>query len=297
MRDAAGSDNEPTGMHAGVAHELYVRDARATGATLDEEGAELIEHAWGHPIDYYDEQAVLKVYYDECARVVKERTGAQHVLAFDHNIRSREKAKAKLMLNGGNQVQGPAGGTHADYSVTSAPNRVRNLAKPLGINDTLRGLYGDGPVVDEGQLDELLSERFQFINVWRNISETPVHKTPLGVLDARSCPLDDIITYEVHYADRVGENYLVSHSDAHRWLYFPRMTRDEAMLIKCWDSGGEDFCDHHDMPNLSRSTFCFHCAFEDESDPKDAPERESIEVRTIAFFSDVPPTLGDKAKF
>jgi hypothetical protein len=140
MRDAAGSDAGATGMHPGAAHQLHVRDARQTGASLDEEGAELVEHAWGHPIDYYDEEAVLKVYYDECARLVKARTGARHVLAFDHNIRCRSKAKAKVMLNGGNQVQVPAGGTHADYSVTSAPNRVRNLAKPLGINDTLRGL-------------------------------------------------------------------------------------------------------------------------------------------------------------
>jgi hypothetical protein len=150
---------------------------------------------------------------------------------------------------------------------------------------------GDGPVIDESQLDALLSGRFQFINVWRNISaEHPVQKTPLGILDARSCPLEDIITFEIHYADRVGENYLVSHSDSHRWLYWPKMTRDEAMLIKCWDSCGADFCEHHDQPNLSNSTFCFHSAFEDESDPPDAPDRESIEVRTIAFFSDVPPT-------
>ena len=44
-------------------------------------------------------------------------------------------------------------------------------------------------------------------------------------------------------------------------------------------------------PAAARSTFCFHSAFEDESDPQDAPDRESIEVRTIVFY-DAEPSLG-----
>ena len=27
----------------------------------------------------------------------------------------------------------------------------------------------------------------------------------------------------------------------HKWLYFPRMTKDEAILLKTWDSTGSDF--------------------------------------------------------
>lgn len=59
------------------------------------------------------------------------------------------------------------------------------------------------------------------------------------------------------------------------------MMRSEAMAIKVWDSassavGGED---DHIAP------FSFHSAFDEESPDKQAPDRQSIEVRTIAFFS------------
>ena len=243
-RDATGSDDNAFGMHPGTAVQLPVVDARATGATLDAEGVQLLRHSWKH-IDYYDERAVLHTYYPECCDLVQRHTGAASVVAFDHNIRCRSKSQAGVTLNGGNKVQGPATGVHADYSVTSAPNRVRNLAKPLGINDTLRGVYGDGPVLDAAEVESLLQGRYAFINVWRSIADTPVCKTPLAICDARSVPLDDIITFEIQYADRVGENYLTRHSDSHRWIYFPKMTKDEILLIKCWDSGGEDFAEHH----------------------------------------------------
>lgn len=294
-RDETGSDSEAFGLFPGTRVQLPVTDARQAGATLDEEGCELVQHAWQH-INYYDEDAVLHAYYPECCELVKRHTGAACVLAFDHNIRCRSKNKAGVRLNGGNVVQSPASGVHADYTVTSAPNRVRNLAKPLGINDTLRGVYGAGPVLDASEVEsKLLRGRYAFINVWRSITDTPLCKTPLGVCDARSVPLEDIVTFEIQYADRTGENYLVRHSDSHRWLYFPKMVRDEAMLLKCWDSGGQDFAGHDDQPSVSRSTFCFHSAFEDKSDPQSAPDRESIEVRTVVFYDATPSILGGRS--
>ena len=32
---------------------------------------------------------------------------------------------------------------------------------------------------------------------------------------------------EVHYEDRVGENYFVKYSPAHKWFYYPEMRNDE----------------------------------------------------------------------
>ena len=50
------------------------------------------------------------------------------------------------------------------------------------------------------------------------------------------------------------------------------MQADEALLLKCFDSAR----DH--------ARFTAHTAFDDETSPPDAPTRESIEVRTFAFF-------------
>ena len=61
------------------------------------------------------------------------------------------------------------------------------------------------------------------------------------------------------------------------------------MLIKCWDSYGRDFAPHHATAQIDRvatvpATFALHSGFEDPATLSDAPDRESIEVRVVAFF-------------
>ena len=108
------------------------------------------------------------------------------------------------------------------------------------------------------------------------------------MVDAASIHLDDLAVFEIRYADRVGENYFARHSPRHRWCYYPQLTRDEAVLIKCWDSYGRDFAPHHATPRSATvpATFALHSGFEDPATPSDAPDRESIEVRVVAFFED-----------
>jgi hypothetical protein len=62
-------------------------------------------------------------------------------------------------------------------------------------------------------------------------------------------------------------------SDAHRWYYYSEMRADEVLLLKCMDSPAE-----------GRARFTAHSAFDDPRAPSDARPRESIEVRTIAFY-------------
>merc|ERR1719478_1258699 len=97
-------------------------------------------------------------------------------------------------------------------------------------------------------------------------------RSPLAVCDARSVPESDRFTYELRFPDRVGENYSLSGSPRHEWYHYPRMTKDECLLFKTYDK-------KETVPR-----FCFHTAFEDPLTPKDAPHRESIEIRAIAFF-------------
>lgn len=309
-RDLQGSDGEFFGVDP-VPTPVEIRDGRGAGMTLDENGFTLVPHAWDH-IDYNDNGAIVNRYYAECEALVAKHTGATRVLAFDHNVRAkrRKQAASQLSGDGANAVQEPlvTYGVHNDYTLTSAPRRIEQLAAgQLGANDTLRARAGDGEGGNGGgaggggalqtdELDGLLRRRWCFVNVWRNIVEaSPVRSFPLALCDAASVSSDDLVVFEIRYADRVGENYFVRHDARQRWWYYPELTRDEAVLIKCWDSRGADFLgmfeaarglphDAADADSAVPATFSLHSAFEDPASPPEAPDRESIEVRLVAFF-------------
>ena len=93
---------------------------------------------------------------------------------------------------------------------------------------------------------------------------------------------------EPQYADRIGENYFAKHADGHQWYLYPGLTRDEALLIKQWDSAGKLARSNGaagDAADLDGPcTFSFHSSFEDPTTPPNASERWSIEVRCVAFY-------------
>jgi hypothetical protein len=64
-----------------------------------------------------------------------------------------------------------------------------------------------------------------------------------------------------------------------RFFYFPAMMRSEAMAIKVWDNASSAVGGTED----GIAPFSFHSAFDEEA--PDGPDRQSIEVRTIAFFA------------
>lgn len=195
--------------------------------------------------DFHAQEALPSAYYPEVERIVALATGATRVVAFDHNIR-----------HGGAKpppgIREPVTRVHNDFTAKSAPERARR-------------------VLGDEAADRLLRGRFAFVNLWRPI-RGPLVDQPLAVCDARSVAHGDLIAHDLIYRDRVGETYAVAYNPAHRWIYFPEMRRDEALLIKCFDSAPD------------RARLAPHSAFADPSTPADAPPRESIETRTIAFF-------------
>lgn len=59
-------------------------------------------------------------------------------------------------IKGGGEVQPPAAIVHNDYTITSAPLRVKLLGESPKVNDTLRKVLGEKPLFDESQLDSIL---------------------------------------------------------------------------------------------------------------------------------------------
>jgi hypothetical protein len=122
------------------------------------------------------------------------------------------------------------------------------------------------------EADELLKRRFAIIQVWRPIRH-PVETDPLAICDARSVSFDDFVISERRYPNRIGQTYAITYNPAHRWYWLPLMRRDEALVFKVYDSSKD-----------GRARWSAHTAFDDPTSPPNARPRESIEIRTLAFF-------------
>jgi len=123
--------------------------------------------------------------------------------------------------------------------------------------------------------------RFLYINAWRNIAESPIEDNHLAVLDERSLVKpDDFIEQDLYGVGYNVLQYSLSsrNTSQHRWYYFPRMTHDEVLLFKQWDSD----------TGLS-GRVCFHTAIKDPSARAGAPPRQSVEVRALLFFPEHEP--------
>jgi len=232
-----------------VAQTMPVRNARAAGDgfSLDKQGFELRRHETS-VVDFYDREEVKRIYYPEVERLLKAATGGAKVVIFDHQVRCLPMAQ-----RGEHGAREYAKIVHNDYTANSGPRRVR---------DHLPG----------ADAEELLRHRFAEINVWRPI-RGPVESSPLAVCDARSIGPDDFVPSDLVYPDKVGETYRFKHNPNHRWFYFPHLERNEAILLKCYDSK-ED----------GRARFTAHTSFEDPTSLSEAAPRESIEVRALVFW-------------
>jgi hypothetical protein len=171
----------PARTCAGEQHQVAIRDARPLigRLSLDREGFVLL-HRQTAVKNFYDEEEIASAYYPECERVIKEATGAARVVAFDHIVRN-----AAMSIKG-NTVKIPAKRVHDDYTVWSAPQRVRDL-------------MGE-------EAEELLKHRFAIINLWRPI-RGPVLESPLALCDAQSLSEENLVASDLRYPDRTGETY------------------------------------------------------------------------------------------
>jgi hypothetical protein len=226
---------------------VTMHDARSrlSSLSLDQQGFTMTQ-APTAMTDFYDHNEVLQNYYPEVEQLVRKATGAQKVVVFDYNCRSGSKE--------GRERTGafpPARFVHADYTVKSAPQRVRDLLPAAEAEERLRG-------------------RYVFINVWRPIVG-PIENDTLALCDAQSVTSDDLVTTDLIYSDRQGEFYNVTFNANHRWHYFRHLQTNEVLVFVNFDSREQKV-----VP---------HVAFDDATAAPNAPPRESIEVRAIAFFS------------
>jgi hypothetical protein len=209
QRDTTGSDNLPVGLDF-LETTVPIQNARNISPILDTNGFSIVDHTYNH-IDYFNEDEIVNIYYEEICNLIKNKTGAYKVFTYDHNIRistaNTEEVKTPQEIKNGNKVQKPAAVVHNDFTVTSAPLRLRQLTEPPKANDTWSKLTGSAqPLIDDSEVQQLLERggKYVFINAWRNIAIDPVEESHLAICDASTISKNDLITFEIRYVDRTG---------------------------------------------------------------------------------------------
>ncbi len=229
-------------------HRMILRNGRLhlREFDIDKNGFVFVHHPT-KVVDFYDDDAVRRVYYPEMEALIKREAGAKRVVVFDHTLRTQDDAQRETK-----QIRDVVRRVHNDYTEFSARKRVRDL-------------MGD-------EAEELLKGRFAIVQTWRPI-RLPVESWPLAICDSRTLDEKSMVVTERRYHDRVGQTMAITFDPAHRWYWFPHMRRDEALVFKVFDSMTD-----------GRSRWTAHTAFDDPTSPPNARFRESIEIRTLAFF-------------
>lgn len=220
--------------------------------------------------DFHDSDEVEAKYKDEVREHVQRAFGADLVVPINWMIRTSGTIPKPKQTDGPYRhyggVQPPAGEVHIDTEPSrqlEAAKRVYEAARP------------DGPGF----------KRFIISSFWRAFSPPPQACT-LAVCDACSVRDDEGTPNVLWVMDKIPEGdamfapmdddkqlaaTIFRHNPDHRWWYFSKMTRDEALLLKFHDS------------DRSVGWRTPHTAFWDDSFPG-ANVRESIEYRSFSFF-------------
>jgi hypothetical protein len=230
---------------------MPVADARESAMAVDEAGFALMTHR-SILADFTDRGAIDAIHRPEIVELVAGLSGADLVLVTSPGIlRFSERSPSSGVLDNSR----PARFAHVDISDATAAafaQRAAPAGRPLA--------------------------RFAHYNVWRSISAPP-QDVPLAVCDARTVAADDLIEADAIF-DSPGqpewsfEGLVVAHNPAHRWYWFPAMTREEALVFKTHDS------------DPSRAHAVPHVAFDHPSRGPETPPRVSIEMRALALWFD-----------
>lgn len=227
-------------------------------------------------------EQVQEQYMRECAEMVRRVSGARRCFALNHAVRRGGNRD----VSGIGYVTAYATFAHCDYTMSIAAGAAAMLAK--------RG-------VPEA---EARASRVAFFNVWQPTCDV-VENHPLAVLDWRTVAPDDVHSAKLNYgltptkrgggdgklAAAAGRGKdgrarygppiaMPSYRPSHRWAYYPRMRRDEAIVSVQLDTRAE--CARH----------CFHSAFVDPTSRAGAPPRSSVEVRFLATFDGAAAAPG-----
>jgi hypothetical protein len=248
--DAARGTREPKVM--------TVRNARLLphAFSLDVEGFTLVRHDTKVK-DFNDDAELAAVYTPELEALVAGAAGGIEAVVFDHTRRSTDPAHRARHLS-----RDPVPAPHTDYTAGSAEQRLRDR-------------FGDA------EAKRRLQRRFAIVNVWRSMNK-PLEQWPLAVCDGRTIDPARMQGTQREAPERAEPSFEYNrpsqtmhafYDAGHRWYWYPRMARNEALLFKNWDTLTD-----------GTARFALHTAFMEPHTPAHPAHRETIESRLFVFY-------------
>lgn len=226
---------------------MPLTDGRAHPPALDREGFVRLDHR-SAVADFTDRDAVAAVHPAEIAELVRAATGASRVIVTAPGIVRFSEASG---LAGTRDNSHPARFVHVDTTAqTAAAMAARMLVDAPGV------------------------ARWAHYNVWRAFSPAPQD------VSLTLCAMDSVADRDLIEADAIFDppggpewsfaSWVVAANPAHRWVWFPDLTRDEVILFQssCSLTGRA-------VP---------HVAFDNPAAPPGSPPRASIEMRVLAVW-------------
>ncbi|ORY02757.1 hypothetical protein BCR34DRAFT_605486 [Clohesyomyces aquaticus] len=232
---------------------------------LDVHGFAFVPHKSAEQ-KYDDREQITRVVYEEAAKLLRDVTGASRVIPFSHLVRN-------------NLVE-----TATEVAKKADPKEIIPIMTPSLLVHVDQSYEGARQVLDANipkEAERLSQTRWGIINIWRPIAL--IQRDPLGVCDARSCSESDLRNVFAQLPSQGAGSkvsrgagfkvFNVAHNPAHNWYYASRMTPEETLMIKCFDSKTD-----------GRARRTPHSAFQTEADV--GGPRQSIEVRCLVFWED-----------
>lgn len=271
-----------------VSVECEVKDVRGFESrySLDRQGFQWV-HWPSAQQTWDDDDEIKRVYYPDCEHLLKKATGASHAFAFSHVLRSEDWAAVMRDIEKykDNDLESRSANNnyvHSDYSYRGAEQYYHRLVEN-GKRDDLKHLAAHPRC------------RWALVNLWR--PRKTIERNALCVADARSISDEELAEQTIKWLreDELTEEmkahpgitkYQTGAPDTyiwavkpprdparHKWYYASRMTPDEALLFKMFDSR-----------NDGRARRVPHTSFPSALDQ--GPPRESVELRAFVFWED-----------
>ena len=219
-------------------------------------------------LDLLDTEVVRTAFYQECRQLVTRITGCGEVRGGGHEYR-----------NGFGGVAGPCGAKPTPNGSGGAYAQRIHADMCAAVEKRFAAIVPEG-------------HHFESINIWRSAVPETIEMMPLAVCAMPSVRSEDIVfgdgqnTGDIRQYTKVVDQRLI-HGAHQRWYYFPRMTPDEVLLFRQYDTRQD---------GLNMRTV-FHTAVADPTSPPNAPPRYTIEVRMQAIYGKETAKAARLARF